>query len=57
MTIRLQALRKASRHWQQSRNGYGGQVAAYYADEARKYLDESREAAMNAARAMVAQNR
>jgi len=53
----LQALRKASRHWQQSRNGYGGQVAAYYAEEARKYLDESRGAAMNAARAVVAQNR
>ena len=53
----LQALRKASRHWQQSRNGYGGQVAAYYAEEARKYLDESRGAAMNAARAVVAQNK
>ena len=32
-------------------------MAAYYAEEARKCLGESREAAINAARATVAQNR
>ncbi|CCA77899.1 hypothetical protein PIIN_00543 [Serendipita indica DSM 11827] len=54
---RVEALRKASQHWQRSQDGLGRQVAAYYADEANKFLRESREAALEAARALVVSNR
>ncbi|CAG8668686.1 4115_t:CDS:2 [Acaulospora colombiana] len=54
---RAEALRKASQHWQRSQNGYGRQVAAFYAEEAKKYLQQSRGAAIEAARALVIQNR
>ncbi|KAG9057581.1 hypothetical protein FS842_005542 [Serendipita sp. 407] len=54
---RIEALRKASHHWQRSQDGHGRQIAAYYADEANKYLKESREAAVEAARALVVRNR
>ncbi|KAG8817106.1 hypothetical protein FRC17_000049 [Serendipita sp. 399] len=54
---RAEALRKAGHHWQRSQDGHGRQIAAYYADEANKYLRESREAAVEAARALVVRNR
>lgn len=54
---RIEALRKASQHWQRSQGGYGHQVAGYYAEEANKYLRESRMAAVEAARALVVRNR
>ena len=51
------ALQKAAQHWQRSRGAFGSQVAAYYAEEAGKYLIESRAAAVEAARALVVRNR
>jgi hypothetical protein len=54
---RAEALRKASQHWQRSQNGYGRQIAAFYAEEANKYLQQGRKAAIEAARALVIQNR
>lgn len=54
---RAEALRKASQHWQRSQGGYGHQIAGYYAEEANKYLRESRVAAVEAARALVVRNR
>ncbi|PVG02028.1 hypothetical protein CPB86DRAFT_870714 [Serendipita vermifera] len=54
---RAEALRKASQHWQRSQNGYGRQVATFYAEEANKYLQQSRGAAIEAARVLVIQNR
>lgn len=54
---RVEALRKASQHWQKSQDGFGRQVAGYYAEEANKYLRESREAAFKAARALVITNK
>jgi len=54
---RVEALRKASQHWQRHQDGYGRQVASYYAEEASRCLAESREAAIEVARAMVVQNR
>jgi DNA-nicking Smr family endonuclease len=54
---RVEALRKASQHWQRHQDGYGRQVAGYYAEEASRCLAESREAAVEVARAMVVQNR
>jgi hypothetical protein len=54
---RGEALRKASQHWQHSQGGFGHQVAGFYAEEANKYLRESRAAAIEAARALVVRNR
>ena len=54
---RIEALRKASQHWQRSQGSYGPQIAGYYAEEANKYLKESKEAAVEAARALVVRNR
>jgi DNA-nicking Smr family endonuclease len=52
---RVEALRKASQHWQRGQDGR--QIAGYYAEEANRYLAESRAAAVEVARAMVVQNR
>jgi hypothetical protein len=52
---RLEALRKASQYWQRGQDGR--QIAGYYADEANRYLAQSRAAAVEVARAMVVQNR
>lgn len=54
---RAEALRKASQQWQKGQDKFGKQVASYYADEASKYLQESKVAAMEVARAMVVRNR
>lgn len=54
---RAEALRKASQHWQRGQDGYARQVAGFYADEANRYLAESRDAAIELARAVVVRNR